>query len=98
MLQSGFKSTPITQDLSELTIENVTSLTISNYGNTVLSVTIGDVTRIIPPFNPAIGVPFGSFSLPCDGTACDLRISFNFDTGIGSAILDYRKLLQPLTC
>ena len=98
MLKSGFLSRQITEDTGRFTITDVTSLTISNYGGTDLFVTIDDKERKIPAFNGSIGVPFGSFNLPGDGTACDLDISFKFTGGTGNAMLDYRKLKQPLNC
>ncbi|AXG72945.1 hypothetical protein DVK85_01335 [Flavobacterium arcticum] len=98
MVQSGFVSLPFTEDDST-TIEDVTSLTISNYGTTALTVSVNGVPRTVPAFNADIGVPFGSFNIPGDGTAtAKLEIKFAFVGGTGNAILDYRKLIHPLNC
>ena len=94
MLRTGLVSIEINRNESKY-LENITSLTISNYGDSELIVTINDVSRPIPPFSNEIGVPFGSFNLPGDGTVTDkITIDFTFTGGAGKAILDYRKLIQ----
>lgn len=91
MLKSGFTSIQINSDGPQY-LKDITSLTISNYGNSELTVIVNDVPRIVPAFNPAIGVPYGSFNIPGDGTACEIKLELKFTGGIGKAILDYRKL------
>lgn len=93
MLKTGFTSIQISQDTSQY-LEDITSLTISNYGATDLTVVINDVARIVPKFSTEIGVPFGSFNLPGDGTACDIKLELKFVGGAGKAILDYRKIKE----
>lgn len=93
MLKTGFTSIQISQDNSQY-LQEITSLTISNYGATDLTVIVNDVARIVPKFSAEIGVPFGSFNLPGDGTACDIKLELKFAGGAGKAILDYRKLMQ----
>ena len=94
MEKSGFTSQRINKDEKLPEITGVTSLTISNYGDTDLTVIVNDVPRPVPAFNQDIKVPFGSFNLPGDGTACDVRIELKFQGGRGQAILDYRKLIK----
>lgn len=96
MQKSGFISEEFRTD-KQIQLENISSLTISNYGDTPLTVTISSVSRIVPPLKEEIGVPFGSFNLPGDGTACDIKLEMNFENGTGRAILDYRKV-QTKTC
>lgn len=93
MTKTGFTSIQIGSD-TPLNLENISSLTIANYGTTVLTIVANDVARTIPAFNNEVGVPFGSFNLPGDGTLCDVRLEFKFETGKGLAILDYRKLIK----
>lgn len=96
MHKTGFNSIQYSSD-DTIKLEGITSLTISNYGTSIVTVVINDVPRNIPALKPEIGVPFGSFNLPGDGTACDITITFKFAGGAGNAILDYRKLINP-TC
>ncbi|ALM50314.1 hypothetical protein AMR72_16335 [Flavobacterium psychrophilum] len=93
MLKTGFTSIQIDSDMP-LYLEDITSLTLANYGTTPMKVIVNDVARTIPAFNAEVGVPFGSFNLPGDGTACKVKIEVKFDGGIGKAILDYRKLIK----
>jgi len=90
MNKSGFLSQKFYANSGKMPLKDVTSLTVSNYGNTEVTVTIADVARIVPAFNPAIGVPFGSFNIQGDGTACDIVITIEFTGGSGECILDYR--------
>ena len=92
-IQSGFTSRQFSANAVE-TFKNVTSLTISNYGENEVTVIINDIARPIPAFNPQIGVPFGAFNLPGDGTACTIRIELKFAAGVSNVIIDYRSLKQ----
>ncbi|RDI07047.1 hypothetical protein [Flavobacterium sp. AG291] len=91
MQKSGFASIQINSDTTQF-LDGITSLSISNYGATALTVTVNDVARVVPAFNPAIGVPFGSFNIPGDGTACEINLELKFEGGSGKAILDFRKI------
>lgn len=96
MMLTGFSSERITNNYERI-IEQVTSFTISNYGNTYLDVTIGGVKRRVPAFNVAYGVPFGAFNMPGDGFVIEnVTIKFEFEGGSGNAILDYRSLKKPI--
>ena len=88
---SGFTSRQFTANAVE-TFTDVTSLTISNYGANEVTVIINDVARPIPAFNPQIGVPFGAFNLPGDGTACTIKVELLFAAGASMVIIDYRSL------
>jgi hypothetical protein len=90
MRKSGFNSNKITGYIF-LPLKDVTSLTISNYGSSIAKVTIDGIERDVPAYNPLIGVPFGSFNIPGDGTACDLDLYIDFVGGTGEVILDYRR-------
>lgn len=91
MNKSGFNSQLITND-DKIILEGVTSLTLSNYGTNDLTVTVNDVPRIVPAFKPEIGVPYGSFNIPGDGTACDVTLEVKFNGTSKNAILDYRLI------
>lgn len=96
MKRTGFVSHKLTTD-DKLILTDITSLTLSNYGDKDLVVIVNDVERTVPALKSDIGVPFGSFNIPGDGTACALVIEVRFQDGQGLAILDYRKV-QPKTC
>ena len=96
MTKSGFKSLKISTDRT-LHLKDVTSLTISNYGAFPITVIVDDVARPVPPFKEEIGVPFGSFNIPGDGTACSVSIQIKFNGNGGNAIIDYR-LYKPQEC
>lgn len=91
MNKSGFNSQLITND-DKITLAGVTSLTLANYGSNDLTVTVNDVPRIVPAFKPEIGVPYGSFNIPGDGTACDVTLEVKFNGTSKNAILDYRLI------
>lgn len=91
MNKSGFNSRLITKN-EIIPLEGVTSLTLSNYGSEDLIVTVNDVSRIVPAFKPEIGVPYGSFNIPGDGTACNVTIEVKFNGTSKNAILDYRLI------
>ena len=98
MESTGFVSRTITTNKKE-TLQHVTCLTVSNYGDTELQLTVNGTTRLVPPLREDIGVPFGAFNLPCDGTAClEIRLEFAFTGGSGKAILDYRISDNPKNC
>lgn len=92
MEKSGFKTLQYTKD-DTIRLEGITSLTVNNYGDTDLEVIVNDVSRKVPALKPEIGVPFGSFNLPGDGTACTIEIKLQFTGGLGKALVDYRKLI-----
>jgi hypothetical protein len=96
MLKSGYTALQY-QGNETVRVEGITSLTISNHGNSDLYVIIDNVRRKVPALNPLIGIPMGSFNMPGDGTVCNLEIKLEFDGGQGDAIVDYRKL-TPQTC
>ncbi|QEE49646.1 hypothetical protein FUA48_08630 [Flavobacterium alkalisoli] len=91
MNKSGFNSQLITND-DKIILEGVTSLTLANYGADDLTVTVNDVSRKVPAFNTEIGVPYGSFNIPGDGTACDVTLVVKFNGTSKNAILDYRLI------
>lgn len=96
MEKSGFSSRKIANNQS-LQLEDITSLTVSNYGNTNALVTVNGITRKVLAFNPVIGVPFGSFNIPGDGTYSTIEIAIEFPEGPGEVILDYRKIQRQST-
>ena len=96
MEKTGLLSRAIQSD-TRFSETNITSLTVSNHGDTVMTVTQGGVSRTIPAFRDDIGVPFGSFNIPGDGTMSDIEIEISFEGGAGKAIIDYRKV-QIKTC
>lgn len=91
MNKSGLISQRYTANSEKEQLKDITSLTLSNYGETEITVTINNQSRKVPAFNPTIGVPFGSFNIQGDGTACDIDITIEFAGGTGECILDYRK-------
>lgn len=91
MKKTGFVSRKFTND-DRIELTEVTSLTLSNYGEKDLTVIVNDIERTVPAFRSDIGVPFGSFNIPGDGSACDVVIEVKFEDGQGLAILDYRKI------
>ena len=92
MHYAGFISEAITTS-RKIILTDITSLTVSNYGNNVLQLKVNGVKRPVPAFNVAYGVPVGAFNLPGDGTVTTkLELEFEFTGDTGNAILDYRKL------
>lgn len=91
MQKTVFTSIQVSQN-KPFYLKGITSLTISNYGSSNLTINIGGVPRTIPAFKPEIGVPFGAFNLPGDGTVCDISFDLVFDAGVANAILDYRAI------
>ncbi|MXN90159.1 hypothetical protein GR160_02885 [Flavobacterium sp. Sd200] len=96
MQRSGLTTIKYTRSSSLIKLNDITSLTIANYGEFEVTAFVNDVARKIPGFNPAIGVPYGSYNLPGDGTYCDVNIRIEIK-GAGEVIIDYRKLI-PQTC
>lgn len=95
MKQSGLNALRISND-QPINLKGVTSLTVANYGSDPLNVVVSGVTFPVPAFNAEIGVPYGSFNLPGDGTACDITLEIKFSGNNKNAIITYRKLLD--TC
>jgi len=91
MEKSGFNTLKYNKSSSLIKLTDVTSLTISNYGASDVTAVVNGISRKIVAFKPAIGVPYGSFNIPGDGTACDLDIRIEMN-GTGDVIIDYRKL------
>lgn len=93
MEKSNLLSLLVNQDTSLNEIENVTSLTVTNYGNTDLMLEVNGVSRLVPAHDSSkYPVPVGCYTIDGDGTRCDIRMSFVFTGGTGKAILDYRVI------
>jgi len=95
MIKSGFNALRISADYKD-DFEGITSLTVANYGSDPLNVIVSGVTFPVPAFSTEIGVPYGSFNLPGDGTACDITLEIKFSGSSKNAVITYRKLLD--TC
>ena len=91
MIKSGFNALRVSNYYKE-TLEGITSLTVANYGSDPLKVIVSDVTFIVPAFNAEIGVPYGSFNIPGDGTACDITLEIKFSGASKDAVISYRKI------
>jgi len=83
MHESGYQANRFKKNGS-VTIERVITFTITNDGETDLHVTISGVSRKI--------IPNSQFLMDADFTHTTYEIYFEFETGIGSAILDYKIL------
>jgi len=96
MLPSTLQSEKVTQDTT-IRLKDVTSLTVSNYGSADLQLTVNGVKRLVPAFNPTYRVPYGAYNLDGDNTAAEsVELKFEFEAGTKEAILDYRKLKNPI--
>lgn len=91
MNYSGFNSQNIYKD-EIISLKGISSLSISNYSDTALNVTISNVVRIVPAYNPALQVPY-IFNIDGDGTFADIQLELTYASNAknGNAILDYRK-------
>ncbi|MEO4005795.1 hypothetical protein [Flavobacterium sp. CAU 1735] len=72
-------------------VKSVTSLSISNHGDTDLHV----FGRVIPAIS---GVNPSRFVIDSDGTETDMDFPLKFDTGKGRAYIDYKCLVEPNNC
>lgn len=88
MQKTGYQSNRI-QKNDTRTIDNVTSFTVTNDGDTDLTLTIAGVSRIVPAKK---NETHSYFDMPFDGTYSDYEIEFSFVGGRGSAILDFKQL------
>ncbi|MFY0481660.1 hypothetical protein ACI6PS_03570 [Flavobacterium sp. PLA-1-15] len=95
MNKTGINSDKITKG-ERIKRENVSSLSIANYGNTDMMVTLNDVTEMVPPYD-AVNKYARSFQLPGDGTFCDIDMVVDFAGGSGEAVLRYRTY-NPKKC
>ncbi|MEE1897089.1 hypothetical protein V1389_02000 [Flavobacterium rakeshii] len=95
MKKTGFNAMQISNDI-KLELKGVTSLTVANYGSDPLKVIVNDTPFPVLAFNTEIGVPYGSFNIPGDGTACDITLEIKFSGASKNSIISYRKLLD--TC
>lgn len=73
-------------------IKDVSSLSIANYGDTDMDVTINDVTETIPAYN-AVKKFARSFVISGDGTFTDIDLTVAFPNGSGKAVLRYRTYI-----
>lgn len=85
MQRTGYYTEQYTQDYSKK-LKDITSLSISNVGETDLKLTVQGVNRIIKPKQ--------MFVIEGDGSYSDLDFKFTFDGGSGIAIVDYRQIKQ----
>jgi hypothetical protein len=81
-----------------LRLKNITSLNLANYSNVAISVTLNDVTEVIPAYDN-LGFP-SAFEIKGDGTCSDAEIMVDFGRGAktGNAILRYRELIINQIC
>lgn len=79
-----------------ITVDNVSSLSIANYGDTEMYVTLNDVTETVPAYDQANKYA-RSFQLTGDGTFCDIDVVVDFAGGSGEAVLRYRTY-KPNKC
>lgn len=91
---SGLNSLTIYKD-QPLILTEISSLTISNYSDLDLDVTISNVTRTIPAFDATLKVPY-VFTIDGDGTFADIELQLKYNGNVknGYAIVDYRKRKQ----
>ena len=94
MKKTGFFSKNI-YSTETFEIENCTSLSVSNYGISDISVTISNVTRVLPAYDPILKNLF-SFNIEGDGTCSDITIVVEtIDTPTRThAVLDYKKIIN----
>ena len=90
MEKTGYQSNRIRKNATR-TIKKVTSFTVTNDGESNLTLTISGVSRIVPAIESG-KTNFFYFDMPFDGTNSDYEIEFSFAGGIGSAILDFKQL------
>lgn len=69
-------------------VKGVTSLSISNYGDTDLIV----FDRVVPALS---GENPSRFVIDADSTETDFDFPIKFDTGKGQAYIDYKALVEP---
>jgi hypothetical protein len=96
MFESKTNGRTISQN-EKLNLEKVTSLTIANYSDVKLLVTLDDVTEVVPAYNENVGYP-ASFDITGDGTYSNVIIQLVFDTTdkstkVGNAVLRYKKII-----
>lgn len=78
-----------------LNLKNISSLSLSNFGNTELVVTCNNVSETIARFDTANNSA-PNWSIDGDGTYCDIEIHIDFlpeFNGTNKAILRYRQVL-----
>lgn len=85
MQKTGYYTEQYTQDFSKK-LKDITSLSISNVGETDSTLIIQGVKRIIKPKQ--------IFVIEGDGSYSDVDFKFTFDGGSGIGIVDYRQIKQ----
>jgi hypothetical protein len=98
MVHTGINRVQVTKNRT-LQLEQISSLTVSNYGATDIFVQISNIKVPVPAFNPDMKIPY-VFTIDGDGTLSDIEITIGTDTvGAINAIVDYRKHKpQPQQC
>ena len=94
MLKTGTEARTFTKD-EVIKLKNVTSLSISNQGETEIVVNLDNVPETLPKYDTDNGFA-PSFDIPGDGSYSDFDITLKFTGGTGKAILRYRSVLNPL--
>lgn len=95
-VHTGMNRVQVTKN-TLLNLEEVSSLTVSNYGEIDIYAEISNVKVVIPAFNPDMKIPY-VFTIDGDGTLSDVNITIGCDSvGLINAIVDYRKQ-KPQQC
>jgi|GEM_PF-3009972 len=89
MQKSTLIGTRITSNTT-LTLPDVTSLTISNWGSSELVVVVNDTPETIKAYDATLIEPY-RFNVGGDSTRCDIRIIFQFVGGTGNASVWYKQ-------
>nr|WP_322624477.1 hypothetical protein [uncultured Flavobacterium sp.] len=96
MIKTSLNSLHITQDTTMPELTDVSSFSVTNYGEKDMYLMVNGVERLVAGFDHTIyAVPIGCFSMDGDGTFSDIKLEFRFPGGgDGNAVLDYRKLKE----
>lgn len=92
MLKTIFNTEKITASIKNWKMSGLTSLSIANVGTEDITLTISNVSRVIPAFDTALFFAPPQFEIAGDGTAFEIEFSLKIETKAGSAILDYRTI------
>lgn len=79
------------QSAQTVILENVISVTLSNYSDKEVRFTHKGVERTLPGRNADLNVPIKPFSIEIFGHEFDAKIDIKFSLGVKDLIIDYSK-------
>ncbi len=73
-------------------VQDVVTITLSNYSDKAITFVMYGVTRTIPGRDAVLNVPVKPFFYEVQGYTFDIEIKITFDVGYKNLVIDYAKI------